>query len=260
MQQRVKYILAGLLALVGVLVAGRALFPPTPGTPRQSVSNRAPAEALPIASTLQAEFSDADRVRSEEAEDLAAKIAGTVRERLMALPAPERPSASDADALATEVGEIFAIYLTGDWERYLSYASSRGAELPMLDTPEEGTKARRFFESTVSTVKLRPVSLDEIVVRPRFLRGREIGQESLGSEATVTPPPTRYGLTQDAPRARLTVYETAVPVSYTWDGETSPMFISIWHAWSAERSRWLPWRLVLYDPTRKATIVPPPHP
>src|SRR5690606_24288336 len=143
-----------------------------------------------IASTLEAEFTAAARVRSEDALDLAAKIAGTVRERLMALPALDRPSASDTDALATEVGEIFAIYLTGDWERYLSYASSRGADLSTLDTPEEATKARRFFESTVSTVKLRPVSLDEIVVRPRFLRGREIGQESLGSEATVTPPPT----------------------------------------------------------------------
>ena len=129
----------------------------------------------------------------------------------------------------------------------------------MLDTPKGKKDLRDYFESTVATVKLRPVSLSEIVVRPRYLQGVKVDQADLGAVATVSAP-QHYSLPSDATRSGLTVYETAVPVAYSWDGETSPMFIAIWHAWSREKARWLPWRLVLYDPTMKATIVPPPHP
>jgi hypothetical protein len=254
-----KLILAASIACVGVILAGRALWRSSSSAIREVATQGVPSSPHPLAEVLETEFNDAPPVDENGAIELASQIGDTVRERLLALPANERPPVADAGALAREVGEIFAIYLTGDWERYLSYASSRGANVPMLDTPDGTNKLRRFFESTVSTVKLRPVSLNEIVVRTRFLRGREVIQDSLGRDATITAP-DHYSLPMDASRAQLTVYETAVPVSYTWDGKTSPMFVAIWHAWSDERSRWLPWRLVMYDPTMTATIVPPPHP
>lgn len=260
MQQRTKLILAVLLALVGIVLGARAIFKPSLRGPRVVATQGPAMEPLPIAATLDAEFADAPPVRAEDAEDLASLIADAARSGLLALPAHERPRSGDIDALVDEIGEIFAIYLTGDWERYARYVETRDAVIPGWESSEERRKYASVFESMVSTVKLRPVSLDEIVVRARYLRGDEITpDENLGNPGTVTAA-GRYGLPEDPKRGGLTVYETAVPVSYTWDGETSPMFIAIWHAWSTERGRWLPWRLVVYDPTYRATVVPPPHP
>jgi hypothetical protein len=259
MKHRSRLVLAVGIACVGLFVAGRSLWRSSSSAIREVASQQSPSQPHPIAEHLEAEFKAAEPVDRDKAIDLAHQIRSAVQDRLLALPANERPSVTDAKLLAEETGEIFAIYLSADFHRYLSFVESRGASIAMLDTPENRTRLEGFFESTVSTVRLRPVSIEEIVVRPRFLRGREIPQASLGRDATVTAP-AHYSLPMDASRARLTVYETAVPVSYTWEGETSPMFIAIWHAWSTERSRWLPWRLVMYDPTMKATIVPPPHP
>lgn len=260
MQQRTKLVLAVLVALVGVGLGARAVFKPSLRWPRADETTAPAHEALPIASTLEAQFEVAAPIHEDEAEDLAARIAEAARRGLAALPAIERPAPTDIEALGDEIGEIFAIYLTGDWDRYIRYLESRGADIPGWESLEERERRRSMFEAMVSTVKLRPVSLEEIVVRTRYFRGKEItAKDNLGNPGTVTAA-GRYGIPEDAQRGGLTVYETAVPVSYTWDKQTSPMFIAIWHAWSNERARWLPWRLTVYDPTYRATVVPPPHP
>lgn len=259
--QHLKLAAALLIASIGMILAGHAVWRLSSGGGRPSVvqpSGPRP-EPLPIAQTLESHFDGANAIHADDAEDLARSIASAARRGLARLPAHERPVHADIDALADEIGEIFAIYLTGDYDRYLSYAQTRGADLRALQSEEHCKQGRSYFESSVSTVKLRPVSLDELVVRTRYLRGLEIEHEPLGALGTVAAP-ERYALPQNPERAGLTIYETAVPVSYTWDKQTSPMFIAIWHAWSSDRERWLPWRLVMYDPTMNATIVPPPHP
>lgn len=165
----------------------------------------------------------------------------------------------EADAAAAAVKQELEIYLTGDFNRFLETAQSRGANMLALrasDDEEAIQKYRSLWESTASTIAFRPVSLGEVRVRPRYINGEPVPQPDLGREE-ITTAPTRYGLPEDPVISSMTIIEFVVPIMHIWEGEETPMWWGVWLAKHPESGDWLPWRFSLYDPTREGTLIGP---
>lgn len=248
--QRKRVSLAVGFAVAGLIAAWFALSPFLPsGSAPAPERQQPPREQGPIPASFDVQ------VTPENAQEVVEEITRSFRtglEEVMIQP-------SEADAAAAAMRQELEIYLTGDFDRYLETAQSRGANMPALRDPddEEAVESlRQFWSSTASTIAFRPVAPEDVRVRPRYINGEPLPQPELGKEE-VTIAPSRYGLPKDPIQAKMTVVEFIVPVMHIWEGKETPMWWGVWLAKHPESGAWLPWRFSLYDPTREATVIGP---
>lgn len=140
------------------------------------------------------------------------------------------------------------------WEDQRS-SGARNAILDSGDT-EKIAHLERFWRKLASAISFHPISIDDAVVRPRFIDGREIEQPDLGGPIWITAP-GRYKISDDALRGQLTVYEFIVPLLYEYESVKGPAWWGVWLAKKPGSDQWVQWRSVIYDPASiGANIVP----
>mgnify|MGYP001362359936 CR=1 FL=1 len=243
----IKFVLAACLACVGVVVAGRALWRSWPQTVREA-EQRIQAEELPLAAELRADLAAATPPATSEAlQDLRLSLEREILVGIASLPLHQQPAGARAATLARDAAQGFWIYLSADFSAYREYLTARGAN-------DEGTES--FFQATTAPYRAQPVLPGQVLVYPVIFRGREVSQADLGSESIVTKE-GRYGLPVE-PGPSMTVYNIALPVRHVFRDKETPVHLGLWMTWSERQSRWVVWRTVVYDPTRSATIIPPP--
>lgn len=188
-----------------------------------------------------------------------AEVVDQIARRSGSLLAQTAPQAQDATGTVQALAAELTTYLTADFDRYLEQALARDANMPALageDQEASLARLRDFWTSGASTIAFRPVSPDEVQVRPRYINGKAVTQPPLGREEKTTAP-SRYGLPAEPERARMTIIEFVVPVMHQWEGKQTPMWWGVWLTKHPSSGRWVPWQFSLYDPTHKGPLVGP---
>ena len=145
-------------------------------------------------------------------------------------------------------------------DAYVVRLRAPGASSPHVDeskTEEERAALRAYWGELAGTVALRPVAVAEVIVRPRYIEGRESPAPDLGARSEIVAP-ARYGLSPDPVRSKLTIYEVATPVSYEYGDARGLVWWGLWFARDDRRNgAWVVYRSVIYDPGQiGANIVP----
>lgn len=252
--QKLKLIAACAFAFAGVVLVWRAIAPSRPLPLSQQYEQETDASAS-AQSNSRFPRSILDEVNADNVADRAKAIGEQVR----SAQTPYLTSREHAN-LADAVRRQFEIYLGADFDGFVRAQEEAGAARPYLneDAPEEEkVTLRAYWMRLADTVAMRPISVDEVLVRLRYIDGREVPQPDLGGLAKISAS-SRYGLDDDPIRSRLTVYEVLVPVLYKFDRTEGPVW---WGMWFAQRpfdgGAWLPYKSVIYDTASVRVIAVP---
>lgn len=201
-------------------------------------------------SVLPASLSDSispDNVE-ERTEQIIASV--SVREAVQRMSADEQASFKDA------LRQQLPIYLSGDFERFISFLEDAGAAHPLLDEKTASANWSDYQEFWIyngAGVFGNNISLRDVSVRPLFINGKPIDHETLSLPDVQMAHESRYGLgslRDDAVSRRLTIYEILVPVLYEREEVRGPVWWGLALALIDEpgHARWVPWRSSIYDP------------
>jgi len=278
-----RYGFAGAIALIGVVLAWRAIVPAQRGSGGET-SSSAPTETEPNGDgppspALDFEIVVTPETVAEVVEEATEQIDDAIRSM------PRRSLGVEAErAFVQEARTQLEIYLGGAFDKYLAYIEARGADMSALrgatdeERREKLERFEAFWEETASPFALRPISLEEVDVRPRFINGEKIEYEGPGRQSGVAISPDRYEIPgvrtvarsrgggepsasvlreREAVRAGLTIYEVLVPVLYRWEETEAPAYLGLWFAWDRINRRWVIWQISTYELTDAGVSISP---
>jgi len=268
MKNRIAIVGGAAIAVLGVVLAWRALGPLVPTASRPPAATSEQLEAAqpqaPQPSLLPASLDDPVTAENlEQRVDAIVKTLGNAQEL-------ERLSAARREALLSEAERQLQAYLGGSADKFVENLRRHDANHPLTD-PEVSEEDRERFKTgwlaTSAGIALKATSVDDVRVRPRFIDGSPVEVDEPSQPAIASTADQRYGLggrfdDKDAKLRRLTVYEVLVPIAYEYDhkevGGRGPAWWGLWLASHPdEPGKWLPWRSVLYDPMKIGARVPP---
>lgn len=169
-----------------------------------------------------------------------------------------------AESVLAEAERDMTMFLSGSPSRYREWIERSGARnLPVAqaaDPDEAWRMLEGFWESTVEPIRLRPIDPDGVIVRLRFLKGRDMGPfpEDLLVIGSVTSDHQFPDLSRDPRRSELTIVETLLPVMYIHNGKMEHAWFGIWYAAGSTDQRWRIWRthIATYERPSNAGILP----
>lgn len=252
MNQRVKLILAVVIAITGLVLAGRALLRSGPPKPKASDGVAAPTREAPapIGSQYRS-ITDPEEVRRvvEEAVGVASRSAEL----------PQRIQAARPEDLKQNIVERFQLLLTTDLDRDLAALVRRGATIdPASISEEERAKLLRWMGAHINA---KP-DFSKLSIRMVCNRGIWIPDDELmmGYGRTMTeirgsmapPVPEKPSETlSDIIEVRVPMLVDAPEVG---EHEVIMAFMILWDPKSAS---WLPFRSIIYHPHNEVSYVAP---
>lgn len=250
-KRSIVFVGSGALCVVGVISAAVALFPP--GSARNLPTSETDSVAL---------SGGEDRIARPEQFELQ-PTAGTLAVAVEAL--AERSGklmladsstgalgAVAASSLANELRQALPPFLSGSFESYREYATSRGAHVPQAAHDVDPWEAfERTWLATGESVALRPMSAEGMIVRLRWKDGLAVVHPKSGAIVETTVAGDRFDVPRDAARDKLTIVEVMIPVMFFHPPRTvGPAYWSIWLAWSPASQSWKIWQFQFYDVDR----------
>ena len=257
-KQRIKLAAALTIALVGVMLAWRSLGPVGSGVVVNTTPNVAPAPAtpapsfpLPTSLSIEVTAQNAGQIADKLTDRFKAQLDGAVGYRLRN---------SDAQPLLAEANALMRITLGGSFEQFAAHQISTGASNPILDNAATDSAGDFDYESywkeLAGVVARHPISIEDAVVRPRYIDGKEIDQPDMGYKTWIVVK-GRYKIREDPVKGKLTIYEFIVPVLYEYEKVKGPAWWGVWLAKAPGSDQWVQVRSVMYDPAAiDAGVVP----
>ncbi|RMD61818.1 MAG: hypothetical protein D6824_07595 [Planctomycetota bacterium] len=185
--------------------------------------------------------------REETVQEVSTEVGDRVGAAAEALPGRFRLDSRRARLLREAVARQLHIVLTGDYDAWLERALEYGPPEQIL--PEKATDAeyREIWERCASKLRLAPLSIDHVAVRPLWLRGERIEHAAAQAMFRAWPSLSARYPKKDPKAHRLDVYEALIPLYYTSAESTEPdtpivLGVSFW--WDEAHGRWTPFDLV----------------
>lgn len=233
-----RYIAAGVIALVGVFLAWRAIGPVgAPAPPAAGAPTPIPESAIPLPASLRDEITPASRA------EITAALSRAYSNQRASLPATIR----DLDTAFDHAARVASIYLTADLDSFAAYLADTGAQSAInAEDPDLRERTRQRWRSMSAPIALGAASLADSIARFRYDRGAEVEQPWIGYQSHIDAP-SRYGLPADPAAGKLTIIEFIVPVAYEFESSRGPVWWGLWLAQRPGSSDWRIYRSVIYD-------------
>jgi len=246
-----KIIVAILIAIAGLLVAGRALMRGVPSTKHEAVNHEV---SLEVQQLVTGGFDTYPTTETVEAviEDASARVSTAVQN----IPSSVLPKSKHEDLTRAFHG-LFSSIVAPDVERDEAWKVSRGKK-PMGDllTPE----VRVSMQESAEYFALPRMNLSEIEIIPVYVRG--VVQRSSATDDGFGINTTRlvgaYPISDDPEHDKLDVVEVRFPMEVPDPREGGRVRVSIGFqfAWSREREQWIPFGNVSYHDPNVAIVAP----
>jgi len=255
MVNRVRWSFAVLIAVVGIVLALRALS----GNPNARTSHTPPPALEDVEALESARFVGlASNAQIEEALN---QLTRNVKGALARLPNAHRLSGGKESAFLEVLRERLLLYLAPDYDQYVQQVSRWSGLSPeqlgqsewLLDRSEwEAAEARYASEN----MQLAP---DGVRVRVLYKAGVE-SFEFPGGHQTVRKALDLYGVKRDPEGFSADVYEAIVPVRLRAGGvhkseRVMRAYLTLSFLWHPERGRWLPWQAGVFDPSDSGVVL-----
>ncbi|TVQ60442.1 MAG: hypothetical protein EA379_08180 [Phycisphaerales bacterium] len=254
-------VLAVGFAGLGVWLGVRAVFPPrvaASGT-HEHENDREELERI-IASRPVFSQTTAPELGVRVTPETAERVAADVRDRVASLarstPEVSALGVNATDALLEAVHEQARIYLSGSFELHWAFLERTGAlPTPYTNATTDTARAealrmiRGIFEATTEPYACKPISLDDVVVRARYIEGR--GRPLPDDEHVTgwtTRPSAWPGLSGEPSRYGHTVIEVMWPVQYVRDDVAATVYFGIWFVYDAGDGTWKINQTRVYNP------------
>lgn len=270
------FIVALLLAVAGIVLAVRAIFPAShrPAPPPEhrdgaAASDRENESNKPVAkwfseSSLAGQFVTPT---PETVDALVQAAADRARSDLSTLEAGAGLDSARGGALVDTFAQILRLQLNPDFEAREEMIAKMGGTTPYLSGADNADAYRAAVISSSTDAAMAPIAPGAVRVRARFVHGREAaGVVGLPSGLTLSTS-KMFDIPQDAERGALDVYEVLVPIKLPVapdDGGRSKdrgaFAIGFGYAWSQDRKAWIPWRIWVYYQSEDSTTYPPNFP
>lgn len=247
LRQKLLLIFALVFASLGLMMAWRALRPSTsalPTPPDSSATAIRPDVRPPGGVTLPVSLLDV--VSADSAPNVARRLRSHFESHFHSDSVSCPP---DEASLLEEIENIHTIYFAGSFEGYLERLERTGANSPLLSGENAQLNAQIEFlwRHNVSAIAEQPISIQDAIVRARYIDGRDLAPPDLGAPTWFNVP-DRYPIASDPQRGKLTVYEFLVPVMYHSEEESGPVWWGVWVARSPQGGPWQQTRSVIYAP------------
>lgn len=199
-------------------------------------------------------------VTMDNADDVAARVAEKAARAVRDDRSLAALGAEKTDALVRAVGDHMRTYLPGSFERYKDSLQRTNARYALLDDAagdaEKLEKAwaiiKGVFEANAQTFALKPMSIEGVVTRLRFVDGknRHQGDDAYFMERSLAK--DRYPhIGTDPGSARQTVVELLVPFFYFRPPATqAKAYWSTWFVWDQDSRDWRIVQTALVSPDR----------
>ena len=259
---------AVLVACVGVVFALRAIDPTLwrgsrpPDIALQPAPEPPSAPPLPIFS-LAVDPELETRVTAENAEVVASDMAKRAEGQIAANTALSGLGAEMTGKLVAAVREQAGIYLSGSFDKYMAWSRRSGSRQKNLDGLAEGSpewnkaveNLRGFWTSLAETIALKPVSVEKVTVRLRWLRGVETPtQDDRYAQVMMTRPDAWPHLAGEPKANGYTIVEFLFPAFYFMETDGKPVtgkvYFAIWLVWDEKARDWRIHQTRVYDPLR----------
>lgn len=247
-------VLGVVIAVVGVVVGARTVLryiaqdKAAPTNPRSAMRNveqdLAPATPLP-----QEAYTFTIKPTEKTAPDVAQEIGERVFALAEALSGEGRLDSYRAGRLREAVARQMSIMLLADYEEWRRRALEYGPPEKVLPEKAAEPDYRELWERCASKMKLAPLSIEHVTVRPLCLNGEMIEYPRAAAMFRAWPSLSARYPQKDPQAYKLDVYEALIPVHYTSAESTKPdtpihLGVSFW--WDEEHGRWTPYDLVGY--------------
>lgn len=245
-----KLILAVLVAVVGVGLAVKTLWPASKPTTQVVVEDPAPksskAEALLVGSF--------DTEPTEETvEGDIDRLTNLVRRQVDSARSPSLMSARKADLVVAFEERIQAL-INPDYVRDARARAARGKQGENFEPDEEALESAKKWESYYA---LLPMDMQSVELRELFRDGVFIAEsamdEGLGMGTTKMSGEAAFPLADADPvEDRLDIFEFRLPIHFPAPGEGGEIarqrrLVGFQFVWSDERNQWIPWQNVQYS-------------
>ncbi len=165
---------------------------------------------------------------------------------------------SQLSELPAELIAALESYLDGSLASFQSYCLERGLDISWVDQASEYPEFDQLWELRSQTLRGARMSTANVVLRPRFIAGKETVYTDQTSMITAERP-DRAPWIQNPVEQQLDVYEVLIPTELmTQEKEKFPGRIGLTFVWDTEFTRWLLWKLTLYDVRAGMAISMPP--
>lgn len=265
--RRAGLIVAVIAAVIGGALGARAIFPTflSPGRPPAVTLPPAPEPpavvlpqfSLPVAPELNV------AVTAETAAEVAAEMARRAGAQIDADVGISGLGVEAAARLKAAIQEQSAIYLSGSFDKYQEWVRRSGARREFIDKAGDDPAARKKAVDTVrevwnamaSTIALKPVSVEHVKVRLRWVRGAEVRTPDDTFFQAIVTMPDRWPRLAGEPKANgYTIVEYMFPVFYFRESEgtvvSGTVYFAVWFVWDAEARDWRIHQTRLYNPLR----------
>lgn len=265
--RRAGLIVAVIAAVIGGVLGARAIFPTflSPGRPPAVALPPAPAPpavvlpqfSLPVAPELNV------AVTAETAAEIAAEMARRAGAQIDADVGISGLGVEAAARLKAAIQEQSAIYLSGSFDKYQEWVRRSGGRREFIDKAGDDPAARKKAVDTVrevwnamaSTIALKPVSVEHVKVRLRWVRGAEVRTPDDTFFQAIVTMPDRWPRLAGEPKANgYTIVEYLFPVFYFRESEgtvvSGTVYFAVWFVWDSEARDWRIHQTRLYNPLR----------
>lgn len=256
-----RVLIASIFAVAGVVLLAWSFLPNR--TPRQ------PQRASDIAAhqsttnnSLDNDDNDFVEVKTTDALSQALSEArDALRSSLAHLPSDEQLPAEQQEAFLQDAVELWRIYLSADYDGYLKYVKEHDGQLPQpkeadtADNTQADDNVKEFWLSMVSGIAGGAIKPTGAFVLARWMGGRKIDHKPLATTSAIMTSKDRFDIPRDPEAASLTVYEALLPVQFSWGDTSGNVVFGVSLAWDATASRWVLWRLALYNTEGKARFL-----
>ena len=267
-RQTVLLVFAAVFAAAGGWLAWRAIVPPS-----RAVATEPPVTApvddhamrLPVFSHRVApEFET--HVDRENVGRVASDVRSSAESASRSTGALAPLTVSQQDALFEAVEEQARVYLGASFEGYRAFMRRAGGRRAYVDQagddPEAIAAAWRTVEqvwtSMAEPIAFKPISLDDVVLRMRYLRGERVPTpDDFYAKVVFNRPDAWPELSGDPERNSYTIAELMIPVFYHRDTVAASVYFAIWFVYDEKAGDWKIHQTRMYEPSLAYNLVCP---
>lgn len=268
------FVAASLLALGGIVLGVRAIFPASRGQPPPPRHNQGDNSSDSDANGGEpvAEWFSEPALVARFIEPTPESVVAIVREaassaasQLMLLAPGTELDESRRSALVSSFAESLQLQLNPDFDAHNKMIAKLGGTTPYLAGGNTADSYRSAVLSASFVTAMAPVAADAVRVRARFVHGRAIPVEGRPQNLNLSAP-EMFPIPKDAEKNALDVYEVLVPMKLPTVGRLGKpegreaFAVGFGYAWSLQRHAWLPWRIWVYSPNNDTQTYPPVFP
>lgn len=239
-----KIVIASAVALIGAVVAWRAIFP----NHRSTEGEVAPPEPIPTEG-----FPAVADVRFDAfpAREPVGEIVDRARRRLIQLLVDAHPewvssSSGRIEKLVALAGDRLALLLAPDYEQWVEQVHRFDGYIP-----EQTEQFRDRWSRSASRLAAVPLSIEQMWVRARWRGG--VREEASRTAIYLSPSISgKYAAAALSPEAsQLDVYEVLIPMGFRSRDATTHdniVIVGMQFAWMKDGAEWSPFGMTVYQP------------